>query len=274
MKPGHGPRIIATAGELAAAAAAVEPDTPVTIEPEELEPGADPQQDDTWVVLAEAVAVPARDDGTPAGPGEPIGIHEHVDGHGQTHRHLAATTILTLRSRHLAAPGVIGPTATPADPALRRADAAEDPDDDQTRYLMELADLVIELRDELQHGHANHRFAGPAWRRLRQAADALDAAIGHLGAAAPYGRTCGLVKADFVDDDQPCMPESFDETFVFVPNEGYDECGCPRHAAAVLATDPEARITRITVDARPVLLGLLPTGYELPPDAAGPPRAT
>ncbi|OJF14555.1 hypothetical protein [Couchioplanes caeruleus] len=68
MKPGQGPRIIATAAELAATAAAFAPQVPVVIDVEEIEPGADPDQRDTWVVLADAITVPAGDDGRPAGP--------------------------------------------------------------------------------------------------------------------------------------------------------------------------------------------------------------
>jgi hypothetical protein len=46
------------------------------------------------------------------------------------------------------------------------------------------------------------------------------------------------VRADFVDDDQPCSTEHFDETVVYLLLRAYDECGCPCHTAAVIAAEP------------------------------------
>ncbi|RZU46580.1 hypothetical protein EV385_6655 [Krasilnikovia cinnamomea] len=266
MTPGTGPRIIASAGELAAAAAAVDPAAPVYLEPDETEPGAEPDDQDTWVVLAQATAVPAGEDGGPAGPGERIAVHEVTDPDGGVHRHLASTTVLTLRSRHLATAGVIGPSAMPADPDQRRLDAFED--DDKTRYLMELVDAVTGLRDELADGHEHDGFGPAAWRRLQQAQAALEQAARHIDAATVYGHTCGLVSAGIVDDDQPCLTAHIDKTFVYIPALACDECGCPRHAAAVLAGNPDAVVTKISDGARATLAGLLPAGTEVPGDAA------
>ncbi|GAB1646864.1 hypothetical protein [Krasilnikovia sp. MM14-A1259] len=267
MTPGTGPRITATAGELAAAAAAVDPATPVYLEPDEIEPGAEPDDQDTWVVLAQATAVPAGEDGAPAGPGERIAVHEVTDPDGGVHRHLASTTVLTLRGRHLATAGVIGEAALPADPEQRRLDAFED-DDDKTRYLMELLDAVTGLRDELTDGHERSGFGPAAWRRLQAAQAALEQAARHIDAATAYGHTCGLVSAGIVDDDRPCMTAHIDKTFVYLPELAYDECGCPRHAAAVLAGNPDAVVTKISDGARATLAGLLPAGTTVPLDAA------
>ena len=212
MVSAGGPRIIGTAGELAAAAAAVPASAPVHLEPDEIEPGAEPGRQDTWVVLAEAAAVPAGANGTPAGPGEVIAVHEEIDGNGEAQRHLASTPVFVLRSRHLAVAGVIGPTAMPADPEQRRFDAFDDDNDDRTRYLMELVEVVTSLRDELADGHEGSPFGPGAWRRLQKARAALGEAAQLIDAATAYGQTCGLVSADIIDDDQPCVPGHFDET--------------------------------------------------------------
>lgn len=266
-----GPRIISTVGELAAAAAAIPAGAPVYLEPDEVEPGAEPGNQDTWVVLAEATAVPAGADGAPAGPGEVIAVHEVTDGNGQVERHLASTTVLTLRSRHLATAGVIGPTAMPADPEQRRADAFEDDEGDRTRYLMEMVDAITALGDELTDGHERNPFGPAAWRRLQAATTALEEAARHIRAATAYGPTCGLVSAAIIDDDKPCMTGHFDETFVFVPDLAYDECGCPHHAAAVLGQIEDATVTKISPGARIALAELLPQGTAIPMHDKQPP---
>ena len=264
MTSTDGPRIIATAAELSTAAASVAPTAPVYLGHDEIEPGADPDDQDTWVVLAEATAVPAGPDGAPArAGGQPIAMHEVTGEDGEVQRHLASTTVLTLRARHLAQAGVIGPAAMPADPELRRQDAADDPDDDMSRYLMELLEAGNALRDELLEPYSD-KLRPVIQRRLQQAAASLDTAAGLINEATVYGRSCELARTDLVDDDQPCTPACLNDIYVFLPKEGFDEAGCPQHAAAALALDPEAVITRITDTARTTLTELLPPGTNLP----------
>jgi hypothetical protein len=258
-----GPRIIATARDLAAAAAAVPPATPVLISDNLVEPGASDQDWANWVVLAEQKAMPVNDTGAIAGPGERIGIYEHIDDDGTVLPHLAGTTALVLYERHLAVPGVIGPTAVLADPEQRRDDAYEEHDGDLTRYLMELVDVVAALRDEVSRSSDDDAFAKAARRRLRIAAEALEAARAAISEATTYGLACELARLA-VDDDQPCDPAHLHGVTVDVPTLGYDEIGCPRHAAALITKQSGAAITKATPAAIKVLAAILSDG-DLPP---------
>ncbi|WP_430786903.1 hypothetical protein [Actinoplanes sp. G11-F43] len=266
------PQIITTAGDLAAVAASVAAGTPVFVDPDEVEPGADPRNPDTWAVVASTIAVPVNDDGELAKPGEAIGIHERIEADGSVTRHLASTPVLSLRGRHLAVAGEVGPTAVPADPDQRRSEALDDPDGDIGRYLMELADAVTGLDEEITGVHAGQPFAPPVRRRLLTAQTHLAAALEQIRDATRFGQSCGLVEQGIVDDDQPCAPADLTDTvFVDIPRLHYDEGGCPAHAALLLTTEPGTSITKARrPEARHALRQLLPD-LPLPPADEPPP---
>jgi hypothetical protein len=239
--PADQPRLIATAAELAAMAAAVEPDAPVFIDDAQIEPGSDPADHNAWAIVAQRQLTLANEAGQAAGPGEQIATSP-PDEHGR--RHLLGTPALMLTERRLAAPGLIGPIAHPADPETRRYEAYEmRSDQNLTRYLMELLDAVERLRAEVDQGARDddqqlHPLArghlGTAAIALAQARAAVDRA---------YGVACELVRLDRVDDDSgsPCDAEHLYEALVWLPDEGYEELACPVHAAAAVRTIPDAK---------------------------------
>ncbi|MEV4116159.1 hypothetical protein [Nonomuraea sp. NPDC049695] len=229
-------RIVSTAGDLAKAAASVPPTVPIILGVSEIEPGADVTDDAAWAVVAEDVMVPATEQGTIAGPGEPAAIVTELSAEGVTRR-LAGVQVLLLRARLLAQPGQLGPDATPADAEIRRADAFQAPDGDMNRFLLELADAVSALREEIVEAtQAEHQPLSPAaQRRLLHAVDALDGARLEIGDAVRFGDVCELARRGIVDDDQPCQESRQADVRVYLPDlhGGSDETGCLRHVAAV-----------------------------------------
>ncbi|GAA3306042.1 hypothetical protein [Nonomuraea dietziae] len=238
------PRIISTAGELAAAAASVPAGVPVILSASEIEAGADITDAAAWSVVAEYVMLPATEQGAIAGPGEPAAIVAELSEEGVTSR-LAAVPALLVRARLLAQPGHLGPMAGPADAEIRRADAFESPDGDMSGYLMELAAAVDELREEIQEAiDASHQPLSPAaQRRLAHAIDALDGARLEIGEAVQFGDVCELARRGLVDDDQPCPEGRAADVWVFLPDPhgGSEELGCLTHAAVAEQSVPGAR---------------------------------
>ncbi|MDP9850337.1 hypothetical protein [Streptosporangium lutulentum] len=241
-RPAGRPQLIATVAELAALAAAVEPDAPVFIDDAQIEPGSDPADHKAWAVVAQRQLTLANEAGQAAGPGEQVGTSA-PDEHGR--RHLLGTPVLMLTERRLATPGVIGPVAHPADPETRRYEAYElRSDQDLTRYLMELLDAVERLRveterdahDDDQQFHPLARaHLGTAAAHLQQARAAIDRATG-------YGIACELIRGYDLDDDSgsPCDAERLYDVLVWLPDEGYEELACPVHGAVVVRVLPGA----------------------------------
>ncbi|MEU6719775.1 hypothetical protein ABZ897_50685 [Nonomuraea sp. NPDC046802] len=188
-------RIISTAGDLAKAAASVPSTVPIILGASEIEPGADITDAAAWAVVAEDVMVPATAQGTIAGPDEPAAIVTELSAEGVTRR-LAGVQVLLVRARLLAQPGRLGPDATPADAEVRRADAFQAPDGDMNRFLLELADVVSALREEIVEAtQAEHQpFSPAAQRRLLHAVDALDGARLEIGDAVRFGDVCELAR--------------------------------------------------------------------------------
>ncbi|WP_186404737.1 hypothetical protein, partial [[Actinomadura] parvosata] len=148
--PAGRPRIIATAAELAAAAAAVDPDTPVIIDDAQIEPGSNPADHTAWAIVAQRQLILANQTGQMAGPGDQVSAPDEQGRH-----HLLTTPALALSERRLATPSVVGPVAHPADPEIRRDEAYHGrSDQDLTRYLMELLDALQRL--EAETGHHAH----------------------------------------------------------------------------------------------------------------------
>jgi hypothetical protein len=178
--------------------------------------------------------------------------------------------VLSLRGRHLAVAGQVGPSAIPADPDQRRVEALDDPDGDIGRYLLELGVAVTGLNDEINGVHAHQPFAPPVRRRLLTAQTHLAAALEQIRDATRFGLTCGLVEQNILDDDHPCDTDLVDTVFAYVPELHYDEGGCPHHAAKLLTAEPDTYITRARPEARIALTRLLP-GHPLPADEDSPP---
>ncbi|GGT04596.1 hypothetical protein GCM10010156_73010 [Planobispora rosea] len=235
-----GPRIISTTGELAAAAAGMDPATPVVAGEAEVEIGADLEQAGTWALVAEAVQLPADESGQILGPGQtPALIHE-LSPEGVTRR-LAGAPALLVRARLLAVAGQLGEEALPADPAVRRAEALAG-DGDMRRFLMELVAAVDVLSEEIEDAiTAEHQPLSPAaCRRLRRAVVALEGARTALSEAGWYGNVCELARQGIVDDDQECDPHRYRDALVVLPSPtgqgpGYEEAGCVVHAAEAVA---------------------------------------
>ncbi|MFD8560652.1 hypothetical protein ACFV1N_25545 [Streptosporangium canum] len=248
-----GPRIVMTAGELAAVAASLDPAAPVILGAAELDAGADAARDDTWVLVAEQVQLPADEDGQAAGPGRQPALVEELSADGVTRR-LAGVPALLVRPRQLAVPGQLGIEALPADPAVRRAQAFAEPDGDMSRYLMELVAALGEVGEEVGEAiEAEHQPLSPAARRrLERAIRALEAAREQVGEAGRYGNSCELARLGIVDDDQVCDPWRHRDAWVFLPSPtgdgpGYEEPGCGVHAAAAVRTIQGARVGPPTV---------------------------
>ncbi|GLX06770.1 hypothetical protein [Microbispora sp. NBRC 16548] len=242
-----GPRIISTAAELAAVVTAAPQDAPVIIGPPECEPGSDPVVDDCWVVTADVITLPANADGDIAGPGERIAVVDELSLDGVTRR-LAGVDALLLRVRQVAVAGQLGPSAMPADPAVRRAEAYDTPDGDMTRYLMELVSAVDELREEIRvRAVDGGMFAPAARRRMERAALALDVARMEVCDASRYASPCDLARLALVDDDGECDSARQEDQWVYLPPEdgsgaGSEELGCRRHASIATCIIPGARI--------------------------------
>jgi hypothetical protein len=243
----EGRRIVGTAGDLVAAGASQEPGTPVVVAEPEVELGADRDRG-VWVLVAEAVTLPANAAGAIAADDEPVAIITELSSTGVTRR-LAGVPVLQLRARQLLSPGQLAAEALPADPAARRAVALDRPDGDMTDYLLEVVAELDQRRDELQDAlHAVHQPLSPAARRrLTCVIDALEEARLHACAAIPYGDTCELARTGLVDDDQVCLPRRSDDLWVHLPasvgyGQGTGEPGCRRHAEVAVRAIAGARV--------------------------------
>jgi len=248
-----GPRIVTTAGELAAVTTDLDPATPVILGTAELEAGADAARDDTWALVAEQVQLPADEDGQATGPGQQPALVEELSADGVTRR-LAGVPALLVRLRQLAVPGQLGIEALPADPVVRRAEAFAESDGDMSRYLMELAAALDELGEEITEAvEAEHQPLSPAARRrLEHVVQALAAARGQVSEAGRYGNSCELARLGIVDDDQVCDPRRDRDAWVVLPSPtgdgpGYEEPGCVVHAATAVRMIRGARVGPPTV---------------------------
>ncbi|PZG19911.1 hypothetical protein [Nonomuraea aridisoli] len=238
--PAGRPHLIATAAELAALAAAVEPDAPVFIGDAQIEPGSNPADHTAWAIVARRELTLANQAGQVAGPGEQVSAPDEQGQH-----HLLVTPVLTLTERRLATPGVVGPLAHAADPGVRRADAYHDRDgQDLTRYLMELLDAVEGLRSEAEHyaRDQDQQFHPLARVQLAAVSVHLQQAREAVDRATAYGVACELVRGDHLGGGGagPCDAEHLYEALVWLPDEGYDELACPPHAAAAVRVIPGA----------------------------------
>jgi hypothetical protein len=227
--PAGRPHLIATAAELAALAAAVEPDAPVFIGDAQIEPGSDPADHTAWAIVAQRELTLANQAGQVAGPGEQVSAPDEQGQH-----QLLVTPVLALTERRLATPGVIGPVAHPADPDVRRADAYHDRDGQGlTRYLMELLDAVEGLRSEAEHyaRDEDQQFHPLARAQLAAVSVHLQQAREAVDRATAYGVACELIRGHEVDDHSgsPCDAEHLYEALVWLPDDGYEELACPVH---------------------------------------------